>query len=271
MKQMLAGVLALLAAPVLACDATTPCKVGDRSYLIAQPDATIKGAVIYLHGYGGSGAKAMRNQALVQSVLDRGYAFVAPTGVPMRAGRSGFRWAFRGEDQAAEFAFLNALRDDLDDRFGISAQGQLLGGFSNGAFMVAYLACQQPDAFPAYAAVSGGFWRPDPEACAGPVDLHMTQGWVDPVVPIEGRILRGDSRDAPNAVVQGDIFRTLEIFREAGQCPRNLPSDHEITEGFWIRRWSCAEGREIEFALHPRGHAVPKGWADLALDWFEAR
>lgn len=271
MKHVMAGLIALFTSPALACDATQPCTLGNRTYLIAMPDAQPKGAVIYMHGYGNSGASAMRNKALVQDVLDRGYAFVAPTGLPMGPGRSGFRWAFRGADQGAEFAFLNALRDDLTDRFGISAQNQMLSGFSNGAFMVAYLACQQPDAFAAYAAISGGFWRPDPETCAGPVNLHVTQGWVDPVVPIEGRILRGDTRDAEGAVVQGDIFRTLEIFREAARCPRNMPSDHAITEAYWIRRWSCADGRVIEFALHPRGHTIPKGWADLTLNWFENR
>lgn len=249
-----------------------PCQMGDRTYHIALPEAFVEGApaLIYLHGYGGSGESAMRNKGVVEGALSRGYAVVTPTGLPMGNGRNGFRWAFRGADAGLEMDFLKALRTDLSTRFGIDPDRTLLAGFSNGAFMVAYLACADPDAYPAYAAIAGGFWRPHPEGCEGPVRLHATHGWTDGVVPIEGRILRGGSRDADGAIVQGDIFRTLEIFRVANGCRRNTPEDFEMTEQFWTRTWvSCAEGSALEFSLHQGGHGVPRGWTDLALDWFE--
>lgn len=250
-----------------------PCVMGDRMYYIETPDAPAEGnpALIYLHGYGGSGMSAMRNRGLVEGALERGYAVVAPNGLPMGAGRSGFRWAFRGADQALEITFLNDLRDDLGDRFDIGPDNIVLSGFSNGAFMVAYLACQDPDAYPAYAAIAGGFWRPDPAGCVGPVKLHMTHGWTDGVVPLEGRILRGESRNDPAAVVQGDIFRTLEIFRISNDCRLNRPEDFAKEGDYMIRTWnSCGEDAALEFALHPGGHGVPRGWVDLALDWAEA-
>lgn len=254
------------------CDgADAACQLGERHYHIERPETAAEGnpAVIFMHGFGGSGEGVLRNRALVDSVLARGYAFVAPTGLPMGGGRNGFRWAFRGEQQAEEISFLLALKEDLNTRFETDDTQVLLSGFSNGAFMVAYLACAQPEAFAAYAAVAGGFWRPDPESCAGPVDLHMTHGWVDPVVPLEGRILRGGSRDDPDALIQGDIFRTLEIFREAGNCARNLPDGFSVSGAYQIRSWTkCDAGKEMTFALHPGGHTVPRGWADLTIDWF---
>lgn len=248
------------------------CEIGDRSYRIELPETPADGnpALIFMHGYGGSGTGALRNREIVQKVLDRGYAFVAPDGLPMREGRRGFRWAFRGSEQTLEIDFLNELREDLKDQFEIPAENVLLSGFSNGAFMTVYMACEDPEAFTAYATVAGGFWRPDPEQCAGPVDLHMTHGWIDPVVPLEGRILRGESRDDPKAVVQGDIFRTLEIFRETNSCIQNRPDEFGRSGIYMIRNWTnCALGKELEFALHPGGHSVPQGWVDLALDWFE--
>ncbi len=267
--------LGVSGAPAAACGtAEAPCEIGARSYVIEQPEVPAEGrpALIYLHGFGGSGAGAMRNRGMVDAALARGYAVVAPDGLPMSGGRSGHRWAFRGSDQGAEFAFLTELRDDLAARFDLGADRMLLSGFSNGAFMVAYLACQDPGAYPAYAAIAGGFWRPHPEGCVGPVKLHVTHGWVDGVVPLEGRILRGGSRDAPGAVVQGDIFRTLEIFRLANACRLNRPDRFDDIDGYWTRTWeSCAEDAALEFALHPGGHSIPRGWADLALDWFEAQ
>lgn len=256
-------------AAAAACgSAEAPCEVAGRSYVIESPSPGAP-ALIYLHGYGGSGAGALRNRGLVEAVTARGYAFVAPDGLPMAAGRRGFRWAFRAPDRALEIEFLAALKADLAATH--DAETAVLSGFSNGAFMVAYLACSDPAAFDAYAAVAGGFWRPHPEGCAGPVRLHMTHGWTDGVVPLEGRILRGESRDDPQAVVQGDIFRTLEIFRLANGCRLNRPEGYGTDGDYMIRRWeSCAAGSALEFALHPGGHGVPRGWADLAIDWLEA-
>ncbi|MBO9479398.1 prolyl oligopeptidase family serine peptidase [Shimia sp. R11_0] len=264
------------ASPVLAgCGAdSAACTLNDRIYDIELPETPAAGnpAVIFMHGYGGSGKGLTQNRALVKSVLERGYAFVAPTGLPMGEGRRGFRWAFRGPEQAQEINFLKTLKQDLADRFDISSDQVLLSGFSNGAFMTVYTACETPDAFAAYAAVAGGFWRPHPQRCAAPVNLHMTHGWVDPVVPLEGRILRGISRDDPNALIQGDIFQTLEIFREAGECTRNRPDEFSVSGSYQIRGWTeCSADTTIQFALHPGGHRVPSGWADLAIDWFETR
>jgi len=133
-----------------------------------------------------------------------------------------------------------------------------LGGFANGAFLTAYIACDHPGSFAAYLPVSGGFWRPHPEGCAGPVRLFQTQGWADEVVPIEGRPLRDGE------LLQGDIFYTLRLFREAGGCDMMRPDAIAMGDAFWRRSWTaCAPGASIEFALHPGGHGVPPGWADM--------
>ncbi|WP_158964408.1 alpha/beta hydrolase family esterase [Chachezhania sediminis] len=265
-----AALLSLL--PTLAaadCAGTPgPCLVETGEYHVVLPDSPAADpmpAVMYLHGAGASGATAITNSGLIGALTARGYAVIAPTGSRAFGGPDGHLWAFRdsfpGRDEAA---FLGAVMDDASDRFGIDPDHTLLAGFSAGGFMVSYLACATPDAFPAYAPLSGGFWRPHPDSCAGPVRLHQTHGWSDTTVPLEGRYLGGGKWQ------QGDIFAGMEIWRHANDCPTETADTFDTTGPFWRRSWTaCADGSALELALFPGGHMIPPGWADMALDWFE--
>jgi polyhydroxybutyrate depolymerase len=247
-----------------------PCHVPGGTYQAKLPQIASQGAVVFVHGYQSSGEGTMRNRGMVDALLARGYAVIAPDGSPM-PGRDGLSWAFRpeagGRDEAA---FLRAVADDAAGRFGLDRGRMLLAGFSVGGSMVSYAACADPSGFAAYAPVSGGFWRPHPEGCTGPVRLLHTHGWSDTTVPLEGRILRGETLADEQVLAQGDIFRTMEIWREANGCDA-LRADLFVTEGpFWRRAWTrCTPGSALELALFPGDHRIPKGWADMALDWFE--
>lgn len=258
---------------VQACSTDTPCLVKGGEYFVAFPDG-VKApvpAVLFIHGYGGSGAGVMRNRGMVDAVLARGFAVIAPSGLAME-GRDGGSWSFHPDrpKRRDEIAFITSVRDDAIARHGIDGDHILLAGFSIGGSMTAYLACAAPDRFAAYAPVGGNFWRPHPLSCAGPVRMLHTHGWSDGTVPLEGRVLRGqDSRD-PEAVVQGDVFEALSIWRETNGCFQ-LRADSFVTTGPFLRRnWErCLPGSALEFALFPGGHVIPQGWADMALDWFE--
>jgi polyhydroxybutyrate depolymerase len=274
-RVMLAWLALIVPAPALAgCGPdAAPCVLPGGQYEAELPPAAVGllPAVIFVHGYGSSGEGTMRNRGMVDAILARGYAVIAPDGSPM-VGRDGRSWAFRASpDGRDDVAFLQAVRDDVVARFGLDPQRLLLAGFSVGGSMVSYTACAAPQAFSAYAPVSGGFWRPHPDRCAGPVRLLHTHGWSDTTVPLEGRILRGDAADDPQAFVQGDIFRTMEIWRAANGCTQ-LRADLFVTEGpFWRRSWTrCTAGSALELTLFPGDHRIPPGWAGLALDWFEA-
>jgi polyhydroxybutyrate depolymerase len=257
-----------------ACSADTPCQVETGEYVIALPEGGVTSppAVVFLHGAGGSGPGVFRNTGMVRAFTDRGYAVIAPTGLG-RPGRNGGSWSFHPDRTQSrdEVAFMASVRDDAIARHGIDPDRIILSGFSVGGSMTAYLACAAPEAFAAYAPVGGNFWRPHPIDCAGPVQMLHTHGWSDGTVPLEGRVLRGgDSRDE-NAVMQGDVFHALSIWRETNECYQLKP-DAYVTDGpFLIRKWTdCAPNSMLEFAVHPGGHIIPKGWATLALDWFEA-
>lgn len=263
----LAFALVPLAASAGCGTAPDACAMPDGEYHLLLPsEAEEQGpAVVFLHGAGGSGGATIGNSGLTEPLLARGYVVIAPTGSRSFEGRPGSSWNFfPGWDGRDETGFLKRVVADAAERFGVDPGRTLLAGFSAGAFEVTYLACADPEAFPAYAPVSGGFWKPHPASCAGPVKLLQTHGWRDPVVPLEGRPLRGGQ------FLQGDIFAGMDIWRAANGCARPDPASFSETGEFWRRVWqNCAPGSALEFALFPGGHMVPPGWADMALDWFE--
>ncbi|MDB2407485.1 dienelactone hydrolase family protein [Jannaschia sp.] len=273
MRAAIAAALALLTATgaqAQACGRDGPaCETDSGTYRVALPDEPNGApAVMMLHGAGGTGRGMLGISGMVEAITARGYAVIAPDGLPRREGQNGGVWSFLPLGQRVqrrdEGAFFEEVVADASERYGLDESNIILSGFSAGAFMVAYLACDTPDAFAAYAPISGSFWRPHPESCAGPVRLLQTHGWRDSTVPLEGRPLRNGTW------LQGDIFEGLAIWRAANDCARPDPSGYATTGQFMRRHWDCADGSALEFALFPGGHSVPNGWADLALDWYEA-
>ncbi|MEO1328191.1 MAG: alpha/beta fold hydrolase [Pseudomonadota bacterium] len=270
-----AALLDPIGAAAETCGATdAPCVItvaGESGvYNVETPprsdDAPIP-ALVFLHGWGGSGEGQMRSRALVESVTARGYAFIAPTGQPRGEGRNGARWnAFGTQALRDDVAFLRAVAQDAAERFNLDRDRILLGGFSGGGMMTWRVACDAPDDFAAYAPVAGLLWRPLPDACAGPIRLLHTHGWSDPVVPIEGRSVAG------GRITQGDLFEGLDLLRRANGCVKDDPDAYAEDGPFWRRVWTaCAPGSALEMALHKGGHTTPRGWSAMALDWFEGQ
>ncbi len=236
---------------------------GEYEVVLPQGDSAGRPAVMFLHGHGGTGRGILKNTALITGLTDRGYVVIAPSGVARSAGR-GATWNFYpGWDGRDEIGYFRDLVQDVQERFGINAEQTVMAGFSAGAFMVNYLACAEPDMFGAYVPVAGGFWRPQPQACAGPVRMHHTHGWTDTVVPLEGRYLFNRKWQ------QGDIYAGLELWRDAMGCDTHAPARAWSEQEVRLRHWDCGPGAEITFAIHPGGHSIPKGWAEAVTAWFE--
>ncbi len=248
------------------------CEIEHGTYEISLPSEPQDAqsnmpAVIFLHGFGGSGKGVMTMSSMVSSLNARGYAVIAPDGSKRRDGRQS--WGFLpGFSERDDVAFLQDVATDVATRFGVSQERTVLAGFSAGGFMVNYTACAEPGSFAAYAPVSGGFWRPQPESCAGPIRLFHSHGWRDGVVPLEGRALRNGQ------FIQGDIWAGLELWRETNGCDTHAPNKMDIDDGLMTRSWTCEteDGTvsDISFELFPGGHQVPKGWGDRLVDWFDA-
>jgi polyhydroxybutyrate depolymerase len=252
-----------------------PCDVALGSYYAVEPATTgdgLRPAVIFFHGGGGWGARILKmRKAMTEAFTARGYVVLAPNGKKRPGSRFGPGWSFipQFEPQRDELAFVREVIGDAQSRFNIDPQRVLMTGYSIGGSLTSYLACKDPGVAAAFAPVAGGFWKPHPSDCAGPVRLLHTHGWRDQTVPLEGRPLRTLKNDR-GRVEQGDIYQTLKQWRIENDCTKYRP-DKFITDGpFWRRIWThCAPGTALEFALHPGGHSVPKEWPTLAMDWFE--
>lgn len=250
------------------------CKVPLGSYYATLPERPISPGekrpfVLFFHGAGGMGTSVLEPGSFLRPFVDAGYAVIGANGLVRPGNAFGAGWSFRpeGPQLRDELAFAKEVMADAVDRFGLDRKRALLTGFSIGGSLVWYLACREPGLGAAYAPLAGGFWRPHPTACAGPVDLLQTHGWRDRTVPLEGRPLRGGE------LYQGDIFEGLQIWRGINGC-KGLRADVFATSaGFWQRTWNaCESGRELSLVLHPGDHdAVPMEWADMARVWFEAR
>ena len=260
-----AVVASLYASGSVACGPDEICTIQSGTYEIALPEHPKDAPVlVFLHGYGGSGANVMKMRHMVETVTARGYAIIAPYALPLP---NGYRsWAFIPEfGERDEMVFLREVVTDAAERFHIEDQNVVLAGFSAGGFMVNYGACADADAFAAYAPVSGGFWRPQPATCEGAVRMYQSHGWKDGVVPMEGRLLEGGRWE------QGDIWAGLELWRAANGCDTHAPTSTQQDGDLMIRQWDCGPGAEITFELFPGGHQVPRGWADRMLDWYETK
>ncbi|MEO0999913.1 MAG: PHB depolymerase family esterase [Pseudomonadota bacterium] len=260
--------LALLLTPgwAAACGtAETVCEAADGTYYALLPEGEAKGTLFFLHGMGARAEGIVGNTGLVETALARGYALISPQGLPWREGQRGGIWNVNARPELRDdIAWLDAVAEDAAARFGLDRGAMIMAGFSGGGMMAWRVACDAPATFAAYGPVAGLLWEPFPEACAGPVRLHHTHGWTDPVVPIEGRTWRPEW-------TQGDLFAGLDLLRAALACEGDQPDAYDAREPYLIRSWSaCAEGAALALAIHPGGHSIPRGWTALFLDWLEA-
>lgn len=264
------------AAPALApCgDIKEPCAVTLGTYYIALPAkppvlGQLRPTVLFFHGAGGVGSMVLEPGSYLRPFVEAGYAVIGANGLLRPGNAFGTGWSFRpeGPQMRDELAYAKEVLADASRRFGLDSKRVLVSGFSIGGALAWYLACRDPALGAAYAPVAGGFWRPHPTSCAGPIDLLQAHGWRDRTVPLEGRPLRGGE------LYQGDIFEGLQLWRSVNGCKGLRPDSFATGPVFWQRSWtSCDSGRELSLALHPDDHdAVPIEWADLARRWFEER
>jgi len=247
-------------------DADTPCTIDQGEYHIILPEGAGPHPVLmFLHGFGGTGKGIMRNKGLLGPILDRGYAVIAPQGLPFREGMRGGSWnSMKREGRRDDVAFLTSVMAAAEASFNITADRALLAGFSGGGMMTWRVLCDAPDRFSAYAPIAGMLWLPLPETCAGAARIQHTHGWSDEVVPIEGRSV------ANGQFTQGNIFVGFDILRDASACLRDDPDEYGAEGDYLIRKWThCSPGSALEMVLHPGGHRIPAGWSIMAIDWFE--
>ncbi len=245
----------------------SPCKLDDGVYYVALPSKPVGAPlVLWLHGYGRSGAVTVGNAELVATITGRGYALIAPSGQRDESDRTD--WDV--EDGVAmprdEIDYLKAVLADAVSRFGLDGGRVLAAGFSRGGSMVWDLACRAPETAQAFAAVAGAFWEPMTEDCVAPVHLTHTHGFMDRLVPFEGRELEWNGHH----FTQGNVMAGIDVWRKVNGCP-GAAEDDVSDPVLWRKTWSdCAAG-SLTLTLWNGAHGVPPGWVTGVLDWFETK
>lgn len=251
-----------------ACGAPdVPCKVDGGEYFAALPEVAGKPpAVIWLHGYARSGKAMIQKSGYVEPFTRRGYAVIMPSGQPFAAnGKLDWGVVDGYDDARDDIVFINAVRADAIDRFGLDPSRILIAGFSRGGSMVWDLACLTPEMAKAFAPVAGGFWEPMATDCKTPVHLFHTHGFNDRLVPFEGRESNFQGFD----FAQGNVMKGIDVLRRENGCMDSAKNSFD-EDGAMQKDWGdCASG-SIRLRLTTGGHGVPKGWREDALDWFEA-
>lgn len=246
----------------VACAVTLPDGEQARYYSAAPADWDGQAplpAIVWFHGYRGSGMNEIRNQGLVGDWTGAGYLFVAGDGARNT-------WSHQGSPTQArdDLAYVAAVTADVTARYPIDPHRLIAAGFSQGGSMVWSVACFMGAPFSHFAPVAGAFWQPLPDACQdGGLTLRHAHGSSDGVVPLAGRPI-GDRWH------QGDVYLGLAILRNANQCPAEPDRAAIDAPSTTCQEWreSCGAGA-LQLCLHDGGHRVPAGWADATRAWIE--
>ena len=249
------------AGPVAACGGADRCDLPDgRHYYLAMPaipEAAAPGAIVFAHGYRGTAEGVMRNRSLVNLAGDLGVALIA-------IKSADDDWILPGSprhpdsDGALEFAYVAAVLDDAQARFGIDRARVLATGFSAGGMMTWNLACARPDLFAGFAPMSGTFWVGPPAGCAAPVrGLVHFHGDADPVVPQTGRAI--------GPTVQGDVAAAMAMYAQAGGW--DGPPDTVTLGDTTCDMRRRADGAPLAFCAFPGGHDFRTANLRTAWDW----
>lgn len=238
------------------CGEQTPCELTNGEYYVHMPaghkDGEPVGAILFLHGHRGKALNEIRNKSFLKMADDLGVAFVAVQGVEGT-------WSFPTSPRHLrdEPAFFDSVLKDLSDRFGVDTGRTMLSGFSSGAFMTWYLACEDSGRFAGYAPISGAFWEPLPQSCPSrtPYLFHF-HGTSDTVVPLEGRWLGGGKWK------QGDVYKSFDVWLRQSGLSDTKPET--VTEGkLSCERWHPQDGF-LQLCLHDGGHTVQASWIERA-------
>jgi polyhydroxybutyrate depolymerase len=238
------------------CGGEVACLIHAGDYRVELPkDGDIRGVYVFFHGFKSSAELQMQQRSLVDTTLAHHMAYVAVDGIE---GSWSFPHSARsGRD---ENAFIAGVFQDLNSRYGFGPDKTVIGGFSIGASMAWYTACQQGEKAKAMVTFSGVFWDPLPKAAdcvaAIPAIVHF-HGTADQTFPLAGRAIGTQFH-------QGNAFDSMAIMRARAECdiahPRKVTLDGVECEDIP----SCSRGDSL-MCIHNGGHEARADMLDAGL------
>jgi polyhydroxybutyrate depolymerase len=259
---LLIAVRSMTSASMQVCGAEGACAVQGGSYRVRPPAGwdgrSALPALVFFHGWRQSAEDVMRDETMTRVMSDLGVLLVAPDG-------AGHSWSFPNSPahNRDEFAFLDAVLDDVEARYPVDQRRLWASGFSQGGSMVWYAACFLGGRFVAFVPIAGDFWQPQPENCpSGPASIRHFHGLADETFPIHGRVVAEGAR-------QGDLWQGWALWRRIDGCT-GPPDRTEAAGDMSCQIWSasnCSSGRELALCLHRGGHIFSAEWLREAYRW----
>ncbi|MEH7871244.1 poly(3-hydroxybutyrate) depolymerase [Rhizobium laguerreae] len=238
------------------CGGDVACSVRGGDYRIELPsDGDLRGVYVFFHGFKSSAKLQMRQRRLVDMTLAHHLAYVAVDGIEGS-------WSFPNSAQSGrdEKAFIADVFQDLHNRYGFSPDKTVIGGFSIGASMAWYTACQQGERTRAMVTFSGVFWNPLPKAAdcvaAIPPIIHF-HGTADQTFPLSGRAIGTRFR-------QGNAFESIAIMRSRGKCDVTIARKVTLDGIQCDDVPRCIRGDSV-MCIHNGGHEARADMLDAAL------
>ena len=247
------------------CDTAAPCAVKGGSYVALRPHYPPRGAMLFLHGYGGSGAEEMKHQNLWRQVTEPGL----PDGLSHRradAPRLPDQMEFRSRPRAPRRHRLYRRRGGgCGSPFRLCAARGTRRRLLRGRDDDLAPRLRQPRRFRRLRARLGrhvGTRAPPgasvPSACsipmAGAIPPFRSKAAPSRATP-SGKAT--SSRNSPRC---GTPAAAGPACRAGSRRSASTPS----AAGPTARRKPTSSSRCI-----PAGHEIPDGWPDMVLDWFE--
>lgn len=230
--------------------------------------------VVVLHGTRAPGLEAIQRVAEARSRRTTGFgpcadrhgiavAYPEAVGGAWADGRGVTRAEGHGVD---DVAFLRAVARRCADQYGADADGMILAGISNGAFMAHRMALEASDSVVAFGAIAGGLPAALTESRPShAVSALLINGTADRIVPIEGGHSRrresGGEYRGRTLSLADTARHWAEIDRCAvGEFVEERPAGSDPTHMAVTRRvmGSGAGGSRVEaWTVHGMGHTWP--------------
>jgi polyhydroxybutyrate depolymerase len=159
-----------------------------RTYRIYEPARLAQPAplLVVLHGltYNGWGIERQTRYGFDRLADQAGALVVYPDGLRQRWNDQRPQPNPTGRQKIDDLGFLRALVSALNQRYAIDAERVFVAGFSNGAVMTLYLACDASDMFRGFVAVAGGLEQETANSChPTPRRVMLINGTSDMLVP----------------------------------------------------------------------------------------
>jgi polyhydroxybutyrate depolymerase len=230
--------------------------------------------VIFLHGYGASGAANNLLFALSDEVDPRGFVLLLPNGTVDEEGSQFWNGTDRCCDHfntgVDDVAYLSSLIEEAQARYTISHVGVM--GHSNGAYMTHRFACDRANVVDAFASLAGATWQDasqcEPDATVAALEMHGTE---DPDVLIDGEPGDDERPAYPGSVETIARWAALNGCDPTPQAGENQDFSRDVAgaETEVTRHPTCNEGGTAElWTIVDEGHvpAFNDAWRTALFD-----